>query len=224
MPKPAGSGPQLPPMSAEAAAYVLDFLPRCRGIAWKIHATAPHVLDREELHSLAIEGLALAGARWEEYCREHSFEPYGSKAEEFWRVFAARRCHGQIYDWIRSQDHIPRAARARVKAIRDAGEGVGATMEQLCERTGLSKKVIQQSLDAVANSPVPFDVASESMHPMTATAESQAWTRDEIAADLGLNIKQVSAIFETGVTAVHDRLLKLSVDGPEAAPGAPDAR
>jgi len=57
-----------PEVRARIEELTAEILPQARAEAYKVWQRAPHVLELDELHSLALSGLAAAAARWETYC------------------------------------------------------------------------------------------------------------------------------------------------------------
>lgn len=138
-------------MTPELEARILELMPQARSEAWKIFQSAPQQLDREELQSLAYLGLVMAAERWERYCAEHGYSP---DATEYFAAYALRRLRGAMLDAMRSQDWVTRSVRSRAKAIRAAGQDLGATEEQISETTGLTTQQIRDTLAGVARRPV----------------------------------------------------------------------
>lgn len=53
---------------ARVGELVAGLVPQARSEAYKVWQRAPHALEMDELESLALSGLAAAGARWPTYC------------------------------------------------------------------------------------------------------------------------------------------------------------
>jgi RNA polymerase sigma factor for flagellar operon FliA len=77
-----------------------------------------------------------------------------------------RRMRGAMLDYLRSQDWVTRSARAKVKALRAAGQDRGLSETELARATGMDIAEVRSALAAVAARPVsmdaePHDVAAE---------------------------------------------------------------
>jgi len=152
-----------PEVAARIRELTGELIPQARAEAYKVWQRAPHVLELDELHSLALTGLASAAARWETYCAEQGHDP---TRYEYFAAYALRRMRGAMLDWLRSQDWVTRSARTRAKALREAGQDQGLSEAELAAATGLSQDEVRDTIAAVASRPVsldaePFDVAAE---------------------------------------------------------------
>lgn len=135
---------------------VLTYVPYAKAMSYEVWCTAPMELERGELEAIALLGLVAAARRWPRYCEEHSYDP---DRLEFFRVFAARRVRGSIYDALRSADWVSRGLRARGRALREAGQGTGATVEQMAERTGLSATQVRTAVRDLSCGPVSLEAS-----------------------------------------------------------------
>ena len=153
-------------MNTEIEHLVEELVPQAKAEAWRRWQAAPQQLDLDELTSLAGTGLAMAGARWETYCAENKFDPGcgnwpctdpGNCATRYFAAYALRRMRGAMLDYMRSVDWVTRTDRSRAKALREAGQDLGATDTELEARTGLSAQQIRSTLAAVARRPVSMD-------------------------------------------------------------------
>lgn len=131
-----------------------EIRPHARAEAWKAYQRAPHALELEELHSAALSGLAHARARWVRYCLAAGHDP---RALHYFGAYAMRRMRGAILDAMRANDWVTRSARARAKALRDAGQDQGLTEAQLSAATGLTAREVRGTVAAVAARPVSLD-------------------------------------------------------------------
>lgn len=141
-------------MTPEIEALVEKLLPQARSEAWRRYQAAPQQLELDELVSLASQGLAMAGARWETYCASRGFDP---GAVQYFPAYALRRMRGAMLDSMRSADWVTRSVRGRAKQLRAAGQDLGATEEELTAQTGLDAKQIRDTLAAVSRRPVSMD-------------------------------------------------------------------
>ena len=78
-----------------------------------------------------------------------------------------------MLDAMRSQDWVTRSMRSRAKALRDAGQDLGASEADLAAATGLTPKQIRDTRAGVAARPVSFDAESHDV-PDSGDIESQA--------------------------------------------------
>jgi RNA polymerase sigma factor for flagellar operon FliA len=223
-------------VTPEVEAKVLELLPQVRSEAWKVFQTAPQQLDRDELQSLGYMGLVMAAERWERYCAEHGYSP---GAMEYFAAYALRRVRGSILDALRSQDWVTRSVRSKAKAIRAAGQDLGASEAEIQEITGLTPQQQRDTLAQVARRPVsvdaePVEVAEPAsvagqqvVHSVlaavvavmdTLSPEGQAVMAlrfhqgkelKEIAVLLDLPADTVSELHNQVVLAVHDAMLRV---------------
>jgi RNA polymerase sigma factor FliA len=173
-------------MTPEIERLVENLMPQARSEAWRRYQAAPQQLDLDELVSLASTGLAMAGARWERYCSENDYDP---GATQYFAAYALRRMRGAMLDYMRSADWVTRSVRSRAKALRQAGQDLGASAEELGTRTGLSAQQISDTLAAVARRPVsmdaePVDIADSD------DVEGQAVVNSVLVAAVGALRKQ----------------------------------
>jgi RNA polymerase sigma factor FliA len=133
---------------------IAEIMPQARAEAYKVWQRAPHVLEMDELESLALSGLAAAGARWPEYCAKNGHDP---TAYQFFSAYSLRRMRGSMLDYLRSQDWVTRSARTRAKALRAAGQDRGLTEAELSTATGIAVADIRETMAAVSARPVSID-------------------------------------------------------------------
>lgn len=133
---------------------VAALLPQARVEARRAWQRAPHVLEAAEMESMALLGLAQAAARWRPYCAERGHDPW---AFQFFRAFCLRRMRGAMLDYMRSQDWVTRADRARVKAVAAVSQGGQLTEEETAAGAGMSVGEMRSALAAAAARPVSMD-------------------------------------------------------------------
>lgn len=210
-------------------------LPQARLIARQAYATAPYALELAELQSLAYTGLMMAATRWHRYCEERGFDP---GATQYFSAYAARRMRGAILDAMRANDWVTRSLRSRARRLRDAGQDLGKTEEELAEATGLTPGQVRSTLAGMAQRPVSLDAEVLDV-PEEGDVEEQVLARGilrevvaamsslpleqqvilvlhyysgmelrEIAADLGMSEAQVSRAHVDGILAVHTVMLR----------------
>jgi RNA polymerase sigma factor for flagellar operon FliA len=149
-------------LDPEIRQLVLDMMPQARSEAWKVFSSAPHALDLDDLTSLAYTGLVMAARRWPLYCSERGYDP---GATNYFAAYSLRRIRGSMLDAMRSQDWVTRSMRAKAKALREAGQDLGRSEEDLAGETGLSRKQIRDTMAGVAARPVSFDSMSSEGAP-----------------------------------------------------------
>jgi RNA polymerase sigma factor for flagellar operon FliA len=167
-----------PAVAARVSELTADIMPQARAEAYKVWQRAPHALELDELHAIALTGLAQAAARWERTCAEKGRDP---EAWEYFPAFCLARMRGAMLDSLRSQDWVTRSDRTRAKAIRDAGQDRGASAAELAAATGMTVAEVRSTMAAVSARPVsmdaePHDVADE------ADVESQAVVSEVLEA------------------------------------------
>ena len=177
-------------LDPEIRRLVTEMMPQARSEAWKVFSAAPHALDLDDLTSLAYTGLMMAAARWPAYCRERDFSPGcgqepcaepGTCGTRYFAAYSLRRIRGAMLDEMRSSDWVTRSMRARAKALRDAGQDLGRTEDELAAATGLTRKQVRDTLAGVAARPVSFDAETHDV-PDPGDTESQAAVSSVLAA------------------------------------------
>ncbi len=240
MSEPAGLDPEIERL-------VIDMMPQAKSEAWKVYQAAPHALDLDDLTSLAYTGLMMAAARWPRYCSDRGFDsgcgqvPCADPATCGTRYFAAyslRRIRGAMLDAMRSADWVTRSMRTRAKALREAGQDLGKTEQELSEATGLTSRQIRATAAGVSARPVSFDaethdvpdagdvgeqvvvsgilaavlavmdVLDEQTQVILAFRFHQDLGFGEIAAILGITEQRVAELHNAGVQAVHNEMIK----------------
>jgi len=224
-----------PEVAARVSELVADIMPQARGEAWKVWQRAPHALELDELHAIALKGLAEAAARWQRYCHERGHDP---RAFEYFPAYVLARMRGAMLDNLRSQDWVTRSDRTRAKAIRDAGQDRGASEAELAAATGMSVAEVRSTMAAVSARPVsidaePHDVADEADVESAAVvsevlAAVTAVTRQldpeaqvlmalryyagrslaEAAAALGMEPGEAARRHSAAILAIHDAMLE----------------
>lgn len=170
--------PSDPEVAAAVARAVGDILPQARAEAYKCWQRAPHALELDELHSIALTGLAQAASRWPVYCAETSRDPH---RYEFLPAYFLARMRGAMLDWLRAQDWVTRSDRTRAKALRDVGQDAGATEAELAAATGMTVAQVRSTVAAVAARPVSMDAEPHDVADV-ADVESQAVVAEVLGA------------------------------------------
>jgi RNA polymerase sigma factor for flagellar operon FliA len=224
-----------PEVAARIDELVAEIMPQARAEAYKVWQRAPHALEMDELHSLALSGLAHAAARWQTFCAEKDHSP---RAYEYFGAYAMARMRGAMLDWLRSQDWVTRSDRTRAKALREAGQDQGATEGELATATGMSVTQVRDTIAAVSARPVsleaesydvadPGDVESQAVVSQVLgavsavsgalSAEAQVLlalryyagrSLAEAGAALGLEPGQAARLHTEAILKIHDSMLK----------------
>jgi RNA polymerase sigma factor for flagellar operon FliA len=158
-------------LDAELDRLAEEVRPQARAEAWRAFQRAPHALELDELHAIALTGLAQARARWRTYCAQYGRDP---ERIEYFVAYILRRMRGAILDAMRSQDWVTRSARTKVKLLREHGSETGATEAELARATGLSAREIRDASAALAARPVSFDAEPHDVTDATADVEGTA--------------------------------------------------
>jgi RNA polymerase sigma factor FliA len=171
-----------PEIRARVGELVAGLVPQARSEAYKVWQRAPHVLEMDELESLALSGLAAAGARWFRYCAEKGHDP---AALEYFAAYSLRRMRGAMLDYLRAQDWVTRSARTRSKQLRDAGQDLGLSDAELAAATGMDIALVRETIAAVSARPVSIDAEP---HDVAAAddVEGQAVVAQVLAAACGV--------------------------------------
>jgi len=223
-------------LDAELDRLAEEVRPQARAEAWRAFQRAPHALELDELHAIALTGLAQARARWRTYCAQYDRDPMRT---EYFVAYILRRMRGAILDAMRSQDWVTRSARTKVKRLREAGSDSGATEAELAAATGLSPAEIREANTALAARPVSFDAEPHDVQDAYVDVEGSAVVSavldaaasvvdslDETSRNLvifryfeGMSLAQAAAVlgvepdkaketWESAVKKVHDAMLR----------------
>jgi RNA polymerase sigma factor FliA len=167
---------------ARVGELMAGLVPQARSEAYKVWQRAPHALEMDELESLALSGLAAAGARWFRYCAEKGHDP---AALEYFAAYALRRMRGSMLDYLRSQDWVTRSARTRAKLLRDAGQDRGLTDAELASATGMDLATVRETIAAVSARPVSMDAEPHDVQAAD-DVEGQAVVSQVLSAACGV--------------------------------------
>jgi RNA polymerase sigma factor for flagellar operon FliA len=167
---------------AQVAVLVAEIAASARPEAYRVWQRAPHVLEIDELESLALFGLASAAARWFTYCAEKGHDP---AALHYFRAYCLARMRGSMLDYLRAQDWVTRSERTRAKQLRAAGQDRGLSDAELAAATGMSLGEVRGALAAVAARPVSFDAEPHDV-PGEDDVEGQAVVAEVLAAMHGV--------------------------------------
>jgi RNA polymerase sigma factor for flagellar operon FliA len=182
----------------ELEKLVADLMPDARQAARRVFHAAPYALDLDELTSLAYIGLVTAANQWDDYCARHQFDNSGAGLQYF-RAYCLRRIRGSMLDAMRSADWMTRSARTRAKALREAGQDLGKSEEELARATGMSVRQVRETMTAALRKPVYMD-DSEADPPDSDDVESSAVVGSVLSA-------MVSAM--RGLALQHQAVLAL---------------
>lgn len=144
-------------MSYDKETLILSHLQLAQDIATREWRTATHVLKRDDMVSLAYLGLVDAADRWVPYCEKKNYDP---SAVQYFKVFAGLRIRGTIRDYIRKEDWATRTLRSKSKKLKTAGQDDGISLEELVEKTGMTKEEIHKVNAKLAVRPVSLDAKS----------------------------------------------------------------
>ena len=187
--------------------------------AWKKFQNAPHALELEELHSLALSGLAHAAARWQSYCEANGYDPH---ATQFFGAYSLQRMRGAMLDAMRSQDWVTRSARTRAKALREAGQDQGKSTAELAAATGMTEAEVLDTIAVVARRPVSFDAEPHDV-PDPGDVEGQAVVSSVLGAvtavmrDLPAGVQVLLALRYYCGASLPDAAVVVGVSEEEAA-------
>lgn len=162
----------------EIAKLVEGLITQARAEAWRAFTKAPHAQEREELESVAYEGLMQAADKWDGYCARNGFSP---DALQYFGAYALRRIRGALLDHQRASDWVSRSSRQRAKAIQAAGSDLGRTHEELAAATSLTVEQVRQTQAALARKPVSLDDSSQDL-PEHIDVEGQVFVAGVLAA------------------------------------------
>lgn len=135
---------ELSELSDHQKELVMQHLETANNIAREIHRKASHVLEIEDVTSMAYSGLVDAAARYPKYCLDKGYTE--DSWEKFFFAYARHRIKGFVYDTIRKYDWATRGMRQKSKKLREAGQDQGASVKEMAESSGLSEKVVAETL------------------------------------------------------------------------------
>lgn len=170
MHRPGQPGAPVRRMRPDLAALVHQYDRLPKAIAWKVWCTAPAQLDLDELTGIANAALVASAARWPVYCAQKG---YSADRLEYFQHFSTLRIRGAIYDTLRAEDWVPRKIRSNAKALLAAGQETGASLHELTERTGLSRREVTETLIAMTRAPVSLEVQEVEFSAPEQVIESQ---------------------------------------------------
>lgn len=138
---------------------IADQMGTAERVAVAMWKKASRDLDREELISIAYQGLVQAAGRWLDYCADRG---YDNGRMDYFRAYVQRRCNGAIVDHLRSNDWAKRALRdtgGQIEAARlELGVGGAPVSDQeLADKSGVPLKKVRETNAALANGPVSLD-------------------------------------------------------------------
>ncbi len=168
-------------------------------VAASVHRSAPHVLEADELRSIAYLALVKAATRWPSYCEENGYDP---DRVEFFAPYVTRSVRGAIIDTLRSNDHASRSQRSKVKALQAAGVDAGVSEEELSRRTGFSKHEIRDALGAAARHPVSIDAPDQDFESLFVISVEGSMFVDSLLAEMVDVIDSLSVVHRV-VLALH---------------------
>jgi len=159
-------------MDSVLAELVEKLVPQAKAIAYRRYQKAPHILERDELEGIALDGLMDAAHKWPGYCAKNSFDP-ADAVKGYFAAYAIRRMNGAILDYLRSLDWVPRSVRSRAKRI-DAAHASGAvTAEELAAEASMTIAEVHATNAALARRPVSLDEGDRDV-PERQDVEGQA--------------------------------------------------
>jgi RNA polymerase sigma factor FliA len=162
-------------MDPTQEALVLQYRDLAASIAAGIYRSATHVLDLDELRSVAYLGLVGAADRWPSYCSENGFDP---ERVEYFRPFVLRRVRGAVMDHLRATDWASRSLRSQSRVLQDAGldlgpEAGGTSYQVLAQRTGMTVEAVRVAASQLARRPTPLDLGDEVDVPTRESVEGE---------------------------------------------------
>ena len=141
-------------MDRQQEALVREHMSLAYSIAAKVWRQAPHALEMDEMKAIALLGLVDSVARWPAYCAKNNFDP---ARLEYLRPYAQRRILGTVMDALRSSDWATRSLRTRSKMLQDAGLSAGASTAEMAKKSGLTEKVVRETVRDLAARPVSLE-------------------------------------------------------------------
>ena len=163
--------------------------------------------ERDDIISLALQGLVVAASRWPSYCERNSYEMYTETAQSWFNTYATYSIRGAILDGLRSSDVATRAERATVKKIRAAGVDLYSPWEReapstVAAATGIPLPDVLRAISALLRVPTSVDTSDEIFDmPSGISVE-----REMVARDL---CQQVVSAIES-LPPLHQRVLLMS--------------
>jgi RNA polymerase sigma factor for flagellar operon FliA len=168
-------------------------------VAASVYRSAPHVMEPDELRSIAYLALVQAADRWPNYCDERGYDPART---EYFAPYVTRRVRGAIIDTLRATDHATRSQRSKVKALQAAGSDLGVGEEELSRRTGLTKSEIRDAFGAAARHPVSIDSEDQDFESHFVVSVEGSMFVDALLAEVVEVIASLSVVHQV-VLALH---------------------
>jgi RNA polymerase sigma factor for flagellar operon FliA len=181
-------------MSYDKHSLILNHMKLANDIATREWRTATHALKHDDMVSLAYFGLVDAADRWEDYCKKNKYDP---AATQYFKVFASFRVRGAIRDFIRKEDWATRTLRSKAKALKEAGQDDGLSVEQLAEKTGMSVAEINKVLAKLATKPVSLDAYTNNSdwYAEKSPSHTRAELKDDIDTEGSAFANEVNEVF-----------------------------
>lgn len=161
-------------MDRDQEALVAEHMSLAYSIAAKVWRQAPHALEMDEMKAIALLGLVDSVARWPEYCARNNYDP---ARLEYLRPYAQRRILGTVMDALRSRDWASRSLRGRSRQLQDAGLSTGASTAEMARRSGLSEKVVRDTVRDLAARPVSLEAEALDIEGLSDVEEISAERR-----------------------------------------------
>jgi len=185
-------------MTAEQEAACLEFLPLAKSEAWKSFQRAPHALELDELHAIALGAVVQAIERWPRYCWDkHATTPADPQAARYLSGYVIKRMRGALLDHQRGLDHVTRAQRHLIKQLQAAEQalGPGSTLAEQVRHAGVDPEQARRALaDAELRPGYLDEYDGEGRGAAEAIADDQADT--EGRAFVGTVLDQVADTVE----------------------------
>ena len=151
---------------------VVKWMGLAQGIAMRFWKKAPSVIDREEVLSVAYQGLVVAADRFDFDFRPPDDPQYDPLLA--FPAYARTRITGTVQDWMRKMDHVPRRQRQTYRDIQQ--HAPGRTPEETAEILGLDVGRVRAVTRAVLNPPISLNEMQDtrSVEDTTPAAEGSA--------------------------------------------------
>jgi len=186
------------PLTQEQNDLVTKNINLARKLAHIYGSKSPIPMDREEVLSLAYQGLISAAKRYRAYGEENGYDEESISSGRFFGVFAQHRIVGQIFDGFRKTDHVPKMVRRDYKKLEQAGYNQRPiTLDELSEKTGFSLDQVKNLIRVVHNTPVSLtsnDDADDSDYQTYSTDLSSDHDVHQITVEASLRNSVVDAI------------------------------
>ena len=143
-----------PPLTEYQCVLVERWVGLAQHIAVSFWKRSPGNLDRDEMVSVAYQGLVTAALKFDPERRPTDSPDHDPQVA--FAAFARMRISGAVQDWMRKQDFLPKEQRRTYRNMQRMAPGTSA--QQAADTLGLDVARVNAITYAVATPPVSLDL------------------------------------------------------------------